>query len=84
MVLVLVCVLFTTEAGATEVVLDSVELEAPAPPIEVVELLTAVPAPSLLTEVLLDTSSAKAGRKDTRAVATRVTPRVLDFNIIHS
>ncbi len=84
-VLVLECVLLTTdEAGATDVVLASVEVEAPAPPTEVVELFTAVPAASLLTEVLLETSSANAGRNDTRAVATKVTPRVLDFNIIYS
>jgi hypothetical protein len=84
-VLVAECVLLTTVAGAAAVVLVSVdEVDAAPPPTEVVELLTAVPVPSELTEVLLLTSSAKAGRRDTRTVAANVTPSVFEFNIIFS
>jgi hypothetical protein len=77
-------VLLTTVAGAVDVVLVSVaEVDAAPSPIDVVELLTAVPVPSELTDVLL-TSSAKAGRRDTRTVAAKVTPSVFEFNIIFS
>jgi hypothetical protein len=83
-VLVAVCVLLTTVAGAVDVVLVSVaEVDAAPLPTDVVELLTAVPVPSVLTDVLL-TSSAKAGRRDTRTVAAKVTPSVFEFNIIFS
>ncbi len=83
-VLVAECVLFTTVAGATLVLLVSVaEVDAPPPLTAVVELFTAVPVPSELTEVLLLTSSAKAG-SDIRTVAAKVTPSVFEFNIVIS
>ncbi len=76
-------VLLTTVAGAATVLLVSVdEVDAAPFPTDVVELFTAVPAPSELTEVLLLTSSANAGRRDTRTVAANVTPSVFEFNII--
>ena len=84
-VLVAECVLLTTVAGATVVLFVSVaEVAAPPPFSDVVELFTAVPEPSPLTVVLLLTSSANAGRRDTSTVAAKVTPSVFEFNIVFS